>query len=150
MKNSDIQAIIYGSFVLYMIDVMLSKQDKVKGSTVKLKQAISKKLSNKEYIPYRKLSDEVWMKTIDELKDKGLQVVPFQFIENIILDNDEKFTSFYGSNIIDIAGNFVMKNTIDVKDRELMRKVIFDTTELTDTLKKNASKIIYEYNKKHK
>jgi hypothetical protein len=55
-----------------------------------------------------------------------------------VLDNDEVFKAFYGDQIIPIAGNFAVKNTLDVRtdaNKELLHKAVRDTKRLTDLLK---------------
>ena len=146
MTYKDKQAIIYGSFLLYMIDVLLTPKEKTNGTTIRLKQLIKSKISKKEYIPIRVLSNEAWFKAVDEVKDKNLQIAVFQFVENLVLDNVDIFKDFYGERILELAGNFAFKHTLDLDD-ELLHKVVRDTAELTDSLKKNTSKVIYEESK---
>ena len=133
-------AVIIGSYVTFMIDTMLDKGDRTNGSTVKLLQHIKKHISDKKYLPYREWSNDAWFRMVDQLKDKNLKMTVAQAVENLVFDREDVMTEFYGSQILDLAGNFSVKHTID----NLQKDIVMDTNLITKTLLNEMSKVIYE------
>lgn len=136
-----IRAIIYGSFIAYAIDSLLVKEDKSKGSVIRLKQAVISKIVKQEYVDYIKLSNKVWNNTVNFYADKNFKIIVPEFIETLGFHEEKIMKEFYGNNFLDLVGNFSLKLSQENSDR----KILLETREFTDGIIKNAKKDILEY-----
>jgi len=140
------QAIIYGSYILYMIDALLDPRDKVKASTIRLKQAILAETRKSKYFKYVKLSNTAWSNIVARLKDDNYHIAIFDAVEQLALDNTKTMTAVYGPSILNLAANFALKQTPDKISSDILKESRF----VTDTLIKETQKVVYDYLKENK
>jgi hypothetical protein len=140
-KHQEAKAIIIGSFILYLIDYLLDKSQKNKGSVIRLKQAIVKKTRARKgkYIPFIKMSDEAWKETVEMYKDKSYRIAIFDIVEFLAFDNEEIMEKMYGNQFLLLVSNFSLKQTFDGIEPEVLK----ESREVAQILKKNTEKVLY-------
>jgi len=146
-KAHEAQAIIYGSFVLYFIDALLSTSEKVKGSTIRLKQALMKHTRKREYLPYVVLSNDVWDAVLQKYKNKNMHVAIFDAVESLIFANEKIMQEMYGEQILQYSANFSLKQT---PDKSIDKQILKESREIVKALKEETQRVVYNYLKEKK
>ena len=59
-KYEEAKAILIGALTLYMCHGLLSKEERIKASSIRLFQCIRRKTAQKPYLEYVKMSNDVW------------------------------------------------------------------------------------------
>ena len=142
-ETSKAKAIIAGSYILYLIDFLLDKEGRNKGTTIRLKQALKKRTTdaaNREYVDW---SNEAWQMTIDQFKDKNMRLAIFDAVEMIGFLEEEAMKDMFGNNILDLISRFSYKHTYSGVSKE----VLAESREVTKALIDNMIKVIFD-NKK--
>jgi hypothetical protein len=142
MKSEE-KVIIYSSFILYFIDTMLPKEDRVKGSTIRFRQRLRQKVGAKQYLPLKDISNDIWSSAIDKYKDKNMRIVIGDVIEELLFGEEKAFTSIYGPAIISEGSNMTLKIT----DSGLAKDIIAESREVSKTLIDLTRKAIFERHK---
>jgi hypothetical protein len=139
-KTKEAQAIIYGSFILYAIDSLLSKSERVNGTTIRLKQMLFAKTKKADNLEYVKMSNEAWSMVVDKYKDKSYRIAIFDFVESIGFEAEEIMTEMFGKNFIENISAFSLKHTYDGTSSDILK----ETREISKELIDATRKIIYE------
>ena len=142
MKSEE-KVIIYSSFILYLIDTFLPREDKVKGSTIRFRQRIRRKVGAKQYLPLQDISNDIWSSAIDKYKDKNMRIVVGDMIEELLFGEEKAFVSVYGPAIISEGSNMTLKIT----DSGLDKDIIAESREVSKTLIDLTRKAIFERHK---
>ena len=141
MTDSErIRATITGSFVIYLLS-MLEGQDKVRGSVVKLKQAlmaITTKEKNKDLVV---LANEAWAKVVDKYKDENYRLVLADAVEMLVNDEIDAMEKLYGKNIGDLAYRATLKLIGNGVEPEILK----ESREISDSLIEATRKLTYDY-----
>jgi len=135
------KAVIYSSFVIFSIDTLLTREDRTKGSVIKLRQNIAKELMQKRFEPLISLSNKIWIELFETFSNKNMKIVVSDFIEFIVLENSDIFTEFYSKNFVDNAWNASFK----VSQEGVSKEILASSREVTNELFKIAGKKIYDY-----
>jgi len=135
------QAVISGSYILYLIDGLLSTSDKSLGSTIRLKQALNAKVKNKRYNDYVELSNKAWATVVDMYRDENLKLVIFQAVETLYYNKFDIMNEFFGKHTATTLDRFVIKQTKDSVDSNIIK----ETNMISDALTKAMDKEIYNY-----
>jgi hypothetical protein len=135
------QAVITGSYILYLIDGLLTTSDKKLGSTIRLKQSINAKVKGKQYNDYVALSNNAWATVVDMYKDDNLRLAIFQAVETLYYNKFDIMQDFFGESTSATIDRFVMKQTKDGADSSIIK----ETNMICDSLTKAMDKEIYDY-----
>ena len=135
------QAVITGSYILYLIDGLLTTSDKKLGSTIRLKQSINAKVKGKQYNDYVALSNNAWATVVDMYKDDNLSLAIFQAVETLYYNKFDIMQDFFGESTSATIDRFVMKQTKDGADSSIIK----ETNMICDSLTKAMDKEIYDY-----
>ena len=135
------QAVITGSYILYLIDGLLTTSEKNLGSTIRLKQAINAKVKGKQYNDYVALSNNAWATVVEMYKDNNLRLVIFQAVETLYYNRFNVMKEFFGGATSATINRFVMKQTKDSVDSSIIK----ETNMICDSLTKAMDKEIYHY-----
>jgi hypothetical protein len=135
------QAVITGSYILYLIDGLLTTSEKNLGSTIRLKQAINAKVKGKQYNDYVALSNNAWATVVDMYKDNNLRLVIFQAVETLYYNKFDIMQEFFSESTSSTIDRFVMKQTKDSVDSSIIK----ETNMICDSLTKAMDKEIYHY-----
>jgi hypothetical protein len=137
------KVIIYSSFILYLIDTFLPKEDRIKGSVIRFKQRLRRKVSARQYLPLKDISNDIWRDTINKYKDKNMRIVVGDVIEELIFKEEKAFVSVYGPIVISEGAQAVYKIT----DSGINSDIISESREVSKTLIDLTRKAIFERNK---
>ena len=143
-KSEQAQAIIVGSFILYMIDSLLDRPQHSKGSVIRLKQMLRAKTSQAQNRDYVVISNEAWASVVEKYKDKNYRLVIFDAVESLGFDNQEIMTKMFGSKFLDAVGYFSLKQTFDGVEKAVLK----ESREITAALKKAVQKSVYDNKEK--
>jgi hypothetical protein len=135
------QAVITGSYILYLIDGLLTTSEKNLGSTIRLKQAINAKVKGNQYNDYVALSNNAWATVVDMYKDNNLRLVIFQAVETLYYNKFDIMQEFFSESTSSTIDRFVMKQTKDSVDSSIIK----ETNMICDSLTKAMDKEIYHY-----
>ena len=135
------QAVITGSYILYLIDGLLTTSDRNLGSTIRLKQSINAKVKGKQYNDYVALSNNAWATVVDMYKDDNLSLAIFQAVETLYYNKFDIMQDFFGESTSATIDRFVMKQTKDGADSSIIK----ETNMICDSLTKAMDKEIYDY-----
>jgi len=135
------RGIITGSFILYLIDSILDKNQQNNLTTIRLKQYLQAKTRVANVSKYILMSNKAWNLTIQEFKDEiGIKIVIFDTVEMLAFDNEEAMELTFGSKILDHVSRFSLK-----QDRGgIERDVLLGSRRICKSLKDNMSKVIFE------
>ena len=142
MKSEE-KVIIYSSFILYLIDTFLPKEDKVKGSTIRFRQRLRQKVGAKQYLPLKNIANDIRSSAIDKYKDQKMRIVVGDVVEELLFGEEKAFISIYGPIIISEGSNMVFKIT----DSGLDKDIITESREVSKTLIDFTRKAIFERHK---
>ena len=135
------KAVITGSYILYLIDGLLTTSDRNLGSTIRLKQAINAKVKGEQYNDYVALSNNAWATVVDMYKDDNLSLAIFQAVETLYYNKFDLMQDFFGESTSATIDRFVMKQTKDGADSSIIK----ETNMICDSLTKAMDKEIYDY-----
>ena len=135
------KSVITGSYILYLIDGLLTTSDKNLGSTIRLKQSINAKVKGKQYNDYVALSNNAWATVVDMYKDDNLRLAIFQAVETLYYNKFDIMQDFFGESTSATIDRFVMKQTKDGADSSIIK----ETNMICDSLTKAMDKEIYDY-----
>ncbi len=139
-KQQEAQAIIYGSFILYAIDALLDKADRVKGTTIRLKQMIRAQTSKANNVEYVLMSNRAWANVVEDYSDKNYRIAIFDFVESLGFGVENIMTEMFGSKFIEAVGNFALKMTKDGCSKEVLK----ESREVTKALINATRKVVFD------
>lgn len=140
------RAVITGSYILFMINVLLEPSQRSKGSVINLKQRLFTKTRNASYVGYVILSNKAWDDTIDVFKDTGDSIVIFDAVETLVFNEEDAMKAMFGEDILDIVGRFSMKQSRNGVTKELLAQ----SRRISDQLTKSMKKVVYDFMKETK
>lgn len=141
------QAIIVSSYILYLIDGLMSKKGRSFGSTINLKQKLMSQTRNAQNYDYVKLSNEAWAITVDKYKDKNYRIMIGQAVESLYFNNQEVLDLMYGEQLVNLVWRFTCKQ---LDDMVYEKAVIPETNIVTKDLTESMRKVIFDYLQKLK
>jgi len=139
-KSQEAKAIILGSFVMYLINALLDKQEQFNGTTVRLKQILVAKTRVANYEHYIVMSNTAWSNVIEQFKDENYHILIHDAVESLVFDNDNIMVAMFGKNIIPYASAFSIKQTRDGSDKQILK----ESRIITDALKKSVEKVVFD------
>ncbi len=134
------RAVITGSYILFMINVLLEPSQRSKGSVINLKQRLFTKTRNASYAGYVILSNKAWDDTIDVFKDTGDSIVIFDAVETLVFNEEDSMKAMFGDDILDIVGRFSMKQSRNGVTKDLLAQ----SRRISDQLTKSMKKVVYD------
>jgi len=134
------KSIILGSYILYLIDSLLDKNERSNATTIRLKQLLFSKTHKAQNAKYVKLSNKAWSMVIEQFKDKHMRLVIFDMVERLAFDNEKVMTDMFGVNLIPYVGQFSLKQTRDGVDNAILK----ESRIVSDALKKACEKVIFD------
>jgi len=135
-KTQEAKAIITASYILYMIDALLDPSEKVKGSTIALKQKLHSQTRKAQNFAYVEMSSTAWSSVVEQYKDKNMRIAIFDAVETLAFAEEESLTLMFGPTLIEILCRFTLKQTYDGISKEILAESRIVSHALKDALRK--------------
>ena len=144
MRAKHLKRVLYSTYILYILDDMVTPKMKTKGSYIKAKQLTMSMNSNDvvntlgmEYKELQELTNRLWKDSVSfKGKDGVLKVAAGDLIECLVLDTVDVFTQ----REIDIFSIAAFK----LHETSVPKQAIEDTREIASNLIANIDKAVKE------
>ena len=108
-KNScNKEAAFVGAMIIALIFGFLDDKEKMRGTTIRLKQALLSKLRFCD-MNMAKLANIAFQRVLTEIEGKGLTMYASTVIESLFFASESKMRAMYGNEISNIVSNFTIK-----------------------------------------
>jgi len=135
-KTMIAKGVITSSYILYLIDYLLDKSDRMNGSTIRLKQMLFGRTKVPDAKIYIDMSNTAWQSVVKEYEDANMRLVLAHAVEQLFFKEEEAMVAMYGQSINDIVCRFVDKHMRNDIDSALIRETNLICMSLNKALKK--------------
>ena len=141
-KSSKIKALIIGSYILYLCNLM-DKEERHKGSTISLvdwmlKKSKKVKIDNKTEIV--KLADDIWQRVLTEYSNDNIKIAVAIVIETLYFNHQAEMDEVYGQEL----SNRIMRMT-DKQSFGDISEYAKDSYSVSDSLTESTRKLVFDY-----
>ena len=144
MTRDESVGMVIGSLIVGLLKTMDNKQQ-IKGSTIRLRQHIRAKNKKADAsLDERQDIANVCMDSmkmlVEQHQDEESIMQVATFVESIMFSFEKEMIAMYGNQIVDLVLRFCEKQVVD-------SKLAKDSYDLSDDLKNNIRKIVFDRSK---
>ena len=136
------QAIIVGSYVLYLLSLM-DKEQQTKATTIRLRDKLAKVTTSAKNAELVLLSNECWNRVLEKHKEDNLLISQAITIESLYFSFIDIMNKLYGSQLGNLICSYVNKQS-----KGDISNYAKDSYKAADSLRDELRKIIFEHFKK--